>query len=132
MKKIIVLLLVAFCTTACAAYVEEEARFVGYNVSGVKVVALVNDGGGWEIPANGSIKFTTQVPVPKNPVQTGYGSYGSTGPSTIDKVVQISVAFRNLRTGKLTVPIFCYAGAKIVTTVWYEVSGSYESARCNY
>ena len=102
---------------------------MAYNLSNDVVVALVNDGQEWEIPANGSTRFTVQVPVPKNPVQTG--SYGIlTGPSTLDKVIQVSVAFRNVRTGRLTTPIFCSAGAKVVTNIWYEVNFGQAGARC--
>ncbi|MDP3763887.1 MAG: hypothetical protein Q8Q92_04620 [bacterium] len=130
MRKLFVIL-IALAVSGCGSpFVERTAQFVGYNNSNDNIVALVNDGEEHPIPANRSVNFTVRVPVPKNPVQMGYISYPS-GPSTIDKVVQVSVAFRNLATGRLSTPIMCQAGAKVVTTIWYEVSSyGYESSRC--
>ena len=114
---------------ACDTYVQKEALFVGYNVSNDNVVALVNDGEEHPIAANRSAQFVVVVPIAKNPVQPWFGT--PTGPSLNDKSTQVSVAFRNLRTGKLTTPIFCNSGAKLVTTIRYEMSSfGYESTSC--
>ena len=118
MRKIFLTPIVALVIAGCDVFVMREAPFVGYNTSNDNIVALVNDGGEFPIPANRSMKFMVKVPVPKSPVGT------ITGPSSVDKVVQVSVAFRNLTTGKLTSPIFCQAGAKVVTNIWYEVNSN--------
>ncbi|MDP2641896.1 MAG: hypothetical protein Q8P21_01230 [bacterium] len=109
----------------CGAFSSESAPFVAYNTSNHDVVAVVNDGQEFSVPANRSIKFEVRVPVPKNPVGAG------TGPSSVDKAVQVSVAFRNLTTGRLTRPILCSAGAKVVTHIWYEMfPNGFDDARC--
>ena len=113
-RKIFLTVIATLVIVGCDVFVMKEAPFIGYNVSNDNIVALVNDGGEFPIPANRSMKFVVKVPVPKSPVGT------ITGPSSVDKVVQVSVAFRNLSTGKLTSPIFCQAGAKVVTNIWYE------------
>ena len=116
----------AILASGCSAYREQEAIFVGYNTSNDNVVVLVNDGAETPIVANRSIQFVVQILVPNNPVNT------VNGPSSIDKQVQVSIAFRNLRTGRLTSPIFCNAGAKVITTVWYRVDSSGSGyADCN-
>lgn len=124
MKKWLVTL--AILASGCGAYSEQNAIFVGYNTSSNRIAVVVNDGNGYVIAANGSDQFIVTVMVPKNPV--GYG----TGPSSIDKQVQVSIAAKNLVTGRLTLPIFCNAGAKIVTTVWYRIdSGGEGRVDCN-
>lgn len=129
-KSMILLVALAVIVSACGAFIERDAQFVGYNTSKDSILVYVNDGGGFPISANGTTKFVVEVPIPSNPVQPGYFGTPS-GPSSIDKVVRVSVAFKNLTTGKLLPPIFCDAGAKLVTTVWYEVSSyGYESSRC--
>lgn len=128
------ILAVAMCSAACenarSPFVDKNAQFVGYNNSRDHGLVYVNDGTGFPVAANSTTRFVVEVPIPKNPIQPGY--FGTpTGPSSVDKIVRVSVAFKNLTTGKLLPPIFCDAGAKLVTTVWYEVSSyGYESLRC--
>lgn len=125
MKKLPPLVLVSFLVFGCDAFNYEDAHFVGYNASNDNVMVVVNDGAETPIPANRSVSFEVRVPVPKSTV-------GTTGPSSVDKTVQVGVAFRNLRTGKLTSPIFCMAGAKIVTSVTYSLNSGSENISCNF
>jgi len=122
MKKIFLVCAAGALLTACGQFREWDAPFVGYNVSNDDVTVVVNDGKETLIPANRSLGFTVTllVPTPR---------WGTTSPSsTVDRPVQVSVAFRNLRTGELTRPVLCQAGAKVVTHVWYETYG----ARCTF
>ena len=122
MGRLRLTLLLSILVAGCGAFSREEANFVAYNTSSDKVV-VVTGGEEKEVLAGGSIKFVLSIQVPR-------GSYGSSEPSNIDKVVLVSLAFRNLRTGILTEPISCTAGAKVVTSVWYETFGPYGVARC--
>lgn len=127
MKKCIWLVSVAtLLVSACGdAFTEENAPFIGYNVSNFSVAVIVNGGEEVLIPANRSTAFGVRILVPQRRV------YSTVGPSSLDKRVQVSVAFRNVVTNKLLAPILCDAGAKVVTTVWYTVDKSgRESVRC--
>ena len=125
MRKVFLTVIATVVVVGCDPFVMREAPFIAYNISNNNIVALVNDGKEFPVSANRSTKFVVEVPVAKSRVGN------ITGPSSVDKVVQVSVAFRNLSTGKLTSPIFCQAGAKVVTNIWYEVSsGGNISSRC--
>ncbi|MEQ1500144.1 MAG: hypothetical protein ABL917_02080 [Parcubacteria group bacterium] len=124
LRVAIVTVLVAL-TIACHPLREQEVVFIAYNVSNDRVV-LVIGAQEWEIPANGSTRITTTVLVPSAPYT---GSTG--GPSIVDRTVQVSIAFRNLRTGRLTTPILCQSGRKVVVNVWYEMFSGYDGARCS-
>ena len=129
--KFLIWALLAVSTTACNfgnPFVERTARFVGNNRSSFNVVAMVNDGTEYPIPANRSVGFEVKIMVPQNPANSdGFG------PSTIDKTVQVTVVFRNLVTGNQTSYMPCWAGAKVVTTIEYEVaSHGQEQTRCSW
>jgi|SRR3989344_374596 len=122
--KFFVVLVLSVAASGCSRFVDWDAPFVAFNSSNDDVV-VVYGGSETRVPANRSVAFTITVAVPKPPV-------GMTGPSTVDQRVQINLAFRNLRTGQLTQPIYCQAGAKVVTNVWYELSPSgRETTRCS-
>lgn len=127
--KFFVAIAAAVLSSACSTFTLEDAQFVGYNVSNDNIVIVVNGGVEHPISANGSASFIVQVSVPKNPVPVGY--FGTvTGPSSVDKRVQVSVAAKNLRTGRLTSPVVCDAGAKVVTSITYRVDFGYENTSC--
>ena len=121
MRKVFLTAIAMLVLTSCDVVSMENAQFDAYNVSNDNIVAIVNGNEFSIIPGNRPSKFVVSVPVPRQAIGT------PSGPSQVDKMVKVSVAFRNLVTGKLTSPTTsCWAGAKVVTTIWYEVN----SARC--
>lgn len=114
----------ALMASGCSRFSKEQAIFVAYNTSGDRVVFLVNDGAGHEVAANGSSRWTVEVLIPHNPVN----SYG--GPSSVDKTTQVSVAVKNLGTGKLTEPTLCPSGAKVIAHLTYRKEPNYEYVSC--
>ena len=123
MRKVLFLALAVFTTSACSAYVDQEAIFVGYN-DGSNSIQILVDGVGTELLGPGrSSQFPVKIQVPRSMV-------GATGPSAIDRTVQVSIAVRNLSTSNQTGPVFCQAGAKVKTHIWYEVISGRESVRC--
>ncbi len=128
-RFISVLMLLGF-TAGCDPFVELETRFAVYNSSSYDIQTVVNGNVvGTIIGAGGTASFRVLVPIPR---QSG-GSY-STEPS-VDREVSVTVAFQNLSTGWLSQMMTCRAGAKIVTSVSYEVSGTepylYENTQCS-
>jgi len=124
MKGFFVLGLLALTVSACDAYIDQDAIFIGYNNASIDSIQILVDGVGYELLAPGrSSQFIVKIRVPRPTV-------GSTGPSSLDRTVQVSVAVRNLRTSQQVGPIFCQAGAKIRTTVWYEMVSGRENVRC--
>ena len=121
----------AVSVSACSAYSERKGIFVAYNNSNDNVLAFVNDGEGHPVHANSSTKFIVSLQVPKNRVIPGY--FGTpTGPSAVDKIVQVSIAFRNTATGKQTPHFMCQAGVKVITNISYEIDRwGYERTRCD-
>jgi len=106
------------------AFAEKSAVFVAYNESRDEVVAIIDGANEYNIAPSGSARFTVKILVPYNDTRVDYG------PSTIDKEVDVSVAFRNVATGKLTTPITCRAGAKVVTTIWYQWNNGFPYGNC--
>lgn len=126
MHKLAVAVAVLITLTGCSKFNLEEATIVAYNVSSSPVEFYVNDGAPHGVAANGTVKFTVQIEVATRPVTSTSPSY------TVDKVVQVSVAAKNLATGKLTRPQLCSAGAKVITHVSYEMyAGGYDYVRCD-
>lgn len=126
MKKIVFAVLALALVFGCSKFEKESALFVGYNVSGDPIEILVNNGTGFHLGPNGSGRFTVEILVPAKRVN----DYG--GPSSVDKVVDVSVAVRNLRSGNLVPPQMCQAGAKMVTHVTYENRNGYDYISCRH
>lgn len=124
MQRVMTALLLAILAAGCGKFNDESAHFVAYNVSGDRVIFYVNNGAGHELAPNGTTKFTETIPVATD----RYDGY--TRNSTVDKIVRVSVAVKNLRTGNLTPPRICDAGAKVITHLSYEVYSGYEDVRC--
>ncbi len=114
MKKILLFAALAF-VASCSRFEMEEATFVAYNASGDRAAFLVNDGAEHVVEANRSAQFVVEIPIPTRRVN-GYSS----PESSVDKITQVSVAVRNLSTGRLTPPTMCTAGAKVVVHLTYE------------
>lgn len=80
------------------------------------------------IPPNMPTRFRVGVDVPKAEYDAGY--------QTSRRVVQVSVAFRNLRTGEMFTQPFCSAAANDITDVFYTVTTdlygqTYVSIQCS-
>jgi hypothetical protein len=100
---------------ACSRYSEEEAIFIAHNHSGDSVSAIVDGNVIAQLAPNSATNREIIVLVGRDPVRNhGYG------PSQIDKQVQVSVVFKNARTGRLSRETTCTAGAKVKTTIIYE------------
>ncbi len=112
-------LILAFISLAalfgCSAYTQRNADFIAYNTTFDKVVVAINGGAKREIAPNNSLAFTEVVDIAKTP----YGQ-NVTGSSSIDRATEVSVAFTNLRTGELSRPTLCMAGAKLKTHIWFD------------
>lgn len=124
MKRLPMLLL-AVMATACGGFRDEEARFLASNRGPDPVTFLIN-GRQMEVAPGATQRFTTIIPVPKNP----YGVTG--GPSAVDKVVGVTAEARNDRTGFKSVPRTCDAGVKIVTTVAWDGRSSFIDCLYSY
>ena len=126
MRKAFLFVALVLAVAGCSRFKMEEATFVAYNASGDQAAFLVNDGTEHVVEANRSAQFTVEIPIPTQPV------YGYTSPSaSVDKTTQVSVAARNLTTGKLTRPTMCTAGAKVVVHITYE-GRDYVSCQSSY
>ena len=126
MYRLTAIVLAALALASCDKFNTEEANIVAYNVSGNPVEFYVNDGVGHRVEANSTARFTVLIDVATRRVSDTSPSY------TVDKVVQVSVAAKNLGTGKLTQPRLCSAGAKVITHVSYEMyPGGYDYIRCD-
>ena len=101
--------------SACSAYTERPADFVAYNTTSDKQAVAINSGAKHEVGANSSVAFTEMVEIAKTP----YGQ-NVTSSSSIDRTTEVSVAFTNLRTGELSQPTLCTAGAKLKTHIWFD------------
>lgn len=125
MKKFALVVLAAMLVAGCNRFESEPANVVAYNASDDPVEFYVNDGQGHHVGPNRTDKFTQMIQVATKAV-------GTTGPSTVDRVVQVSISVKNLRTGKLMPHRMCTAGAKVITHISYEVSEyGYEYLDCD-
>ena len=115
MVELVVLTAVIFGSSGCSRFTTQYAIIDAYNNSSDNAVIVVNATMEKTILAHQSLRFEVPILVPANPVS----SQG--GPSSVDKPVEMSIAFKNLRTGRLTFPAICRAGAKVITTVSYRV-----------
>jgi hypothetical protein len=110
----------------CSDFVEVDARFAVYNLTpddGVLVINGLTVGG--IIPGGKPVATEVRVPIPAP------RSDGPTGPSVRDRTTTVTVAVYNLRTRMTSRPTSCRAGAKVVTSVTYEVFGRREyQVRC--
>ena len=113
--KMVVLGLV-FALVGCDAFYEVNVRFsvtnrshdeIGLKVNGIEVGGIIRPGG-----SNPTI---VEVPIALR--------RGSTT-SIMDEDTRVEVVVYNFRTNQPTRPVFCRAGAKIVVSVFYEVTGS--------
>lgn len=97
---------------ACGHYSEEEAIFIPHNRTSDPQAAIVDGREIMQLAPNSATNTEIKVLVARRPV----GNYGY-GPSQVDKLVQVSVAFKNLRTGRLSYDLSCTAGAKVKTVI---------------
>lgn len=126
--RFVVIFLVVALTSGCSNYSAVPARFVVYNnaTNTNFTMRIVIDGKEYGLVVPGrSSTFTIELDVPDN---FGNQSYG---PSPLDKQVRVSVAFINTFTNQQTVPVFCYAGAKLTTTVVYEEFSGRPNISCS-
>jgi hypothetical protein len=127
MKKLILAaLMLASAAAACSRYSEEEAIIIPKNHSSDPVAAIVDGVQIAELAPNSTQNLEITVLVARRPVRdSGYG------PSQVDKLVQIEVVFKNLRTGRLSRQATCTAGAKVKTVMSYHpVQGTDGYADC--
>ncbi len=110
-----VLIMAAVCSGGCSVFSKEEAIFIAHNHSGDPVAVIVDGQERAQLAPNSTLNNEFIVLVPRPPV----GSYGY-GPSQVDRQVQVTAVFKNLRTGRLSRETYCTAGAKLKTLVVYE------------
>ena len=124
MHRLAVLAILALLA-GCNKFETEKAIFVANNKSDSSIEVKVDGGQRQQVGAKDSTRFTVEILVPTREV------YGYTTPeSSVDKVVRVGVSVKNLLTGSLT-NTTCDAGAKLITTVTYEVTGyGNEYLRC--
>ena len=119
MRRIVsVVLLAAFLAGCHARFSEQEASFIGINKMSHDALFVVNgdEGRGQVVPANRSVPFDTEVPIPYNRV-------GSTSPtSVVDKHTPVDLTVRDLVANVLYGPARCTAGGKVVTSIVFEAS----------
>lgn len=105
----------AIALPGCGRFSEQEAIFIGHNHSNDAVALIIDGQEKTQLAPNSTTNKEFIVLVP-HPPGGGYG-YG-TAPS--DRQVQVTVVFKNLRTGRLSRESHCNAGGKIKTLVVYE------------
>jgi len=105
-----------FALTGCDVFYEVDVRFsvtnkshdeIGLKVNGTEVGGVIRPGG--------SNPTVVQVPIALR--------RGSTT-SVVDEDTRVEVVIYNFRTNQPSRPVYCRAGAKIVVSVFYEVTGS--------
>jgi len=110
------------------SFYEVPAR-VGFSNGGLDSasVRISNKDEGPVVPPGGSAAFKVKVPVAQ--------SAGSDN-SIYDLIVSLQVEVYDLGTGKISRPITCTFGAKVVTSIYYEVRGvpphQYASVECRH
>jgi len=121
-ERIVVLGLIVI-TGACDPFYEVDVRFsvtnkshdeIGLKVNGIEAGGIIRPGG--------SSPTVVEVPIALR--------RGSTT-SVVDEDTRVEVVIYNFRTNQPTKPVFCRAGAKIVVSVFYEVTGSPPNDREN-
>lgn len=121
------LALAILAMSGCGAYKDEKARFIGYNNGDDTVTVVVSGKDQVTIAPQKSQPFPVIIQVPR---PRSYG--GPNSPSTLDVEVEVTVAFRNLRTGSVVGPIRCLAGARIETTVVFDQLFGRDFAGCDW
>lgn len=118
MKKLLAALAAAMAMSAlvgCGHFSEEEATLIGHN-HGADPMGLAVDGKEVaQLAPNSVANNEIKILVARDRI----GSY-SYGPSQVDKQVQVSVVFKNLRTSRLSRETYCNMGAKVKTLVIFE------------
>ena len=104
------------CFAGCEAFSTESAPFAVSNQNRDRVMFIVNAVDRREMAPTTTEKFLVQIEV----AQSRYNT--STGPSSIDKAVEVKVEFKNLRTSTIYGPAFCVAGAKLTTSVEFSAN----------
>lgn len=132
MKRLLWAIVIALLATSlwgCGAYSQEEAIFVAHNRSSDRVAIIVDGREVFQLPGNSAGDFTVVIDVAHSRFRER-----RYGPSQIDKLVDVTVAFKNLRTGRLSPDAYCTAGAKVKTNVFYEITNFNPDGRasCNY
>lgn len=112
MKKLLMLLLAGLLASACGQmFVEKQGHFVVDNRTNHAGSIVIDGREAHFIPARQSVSFDSTILVPQRRLDN------PNGPSSIDRTVEVGIVFQNATTGAQTHPIFCDAGAKIVTTI---------------
>lgn len=126
MKKTTIFLFFLLIVTGCQKFNTEEVLVKAYNASNDPVEFNVNNGPGYLLGPNSTGTFTVAIEIATRPVSSTAPSY------TVDKIVQVSVSVKNLRSGSQLPHRMCSAGAKVIMHISYEVSSyGYESLRCD-
>lgn len=112
----LVVLGATFALTGCDVFYDVNVRFSTTNKSYDEIGLIVN---GFEVGGvirpGGSNPTVVEVPIALR--------RGSTT-SVVDEDTYVEVVIFNFRTNQPSRPVFCRAGAKIVVSVFYEVTGS--------
>lgn len=107
-------------------YSTEKAHFIVYNYLQYDEVEVNVDGASniatfkRPVVPNIPTEFEVEIKVPK----PARNDYYITSPSSDDRVVNVSVNFRITRTGTMTSPLTCRAGAKLTTRVYIKPLGT--------
>jgi len=125
LKRLCVLaILFSLTGVACSDFSSEEAPFVAVNATSDNIRVGVNAVETF-VYAGLSKAFTVTLEVPRSRSTRNFY-----GPSQVDRVMQVSVTVRNERTGTITLPTTCNAGAKVTTEVTYSLRGGIAELKC--
>ncbi len=110
----------------CGRFSKEEAIIIAHNHGNDQMAAIIDGTQIAQLAPNSVQNNEIIILVGRN----RSGSYGY-GPSQVDKLVQISVVFKNLRTQRLSRETYCSAGAKVKTLIVFQPqSGGDGYAQC--
>ncbi len=115
------------CAEMFSDYNTETAHFVALNQSvmlGEEVTVYIDDSNNTRLaekflPNNLPVEFRLEIKVAK-PIARNNNNWNNLGPSSEDRVVNLSVYFRVVTSrGTATVALNCPAGAKVTTRLFY-------------